>query len=490
MFDSHRFGQDTPVLRLTRGKDPGARWVLWPVFAWRVVAPVPLPRKLNVFQRAVLGLARAGIRRLTDVADRLLIAPDLAGVVALELQNMGMLEHDGAPTKRGLDLLEEVEDEPADEARVGFVIADAFTGKLWPRFLAGDLPLADVEPDDNGWPVLLSGSAGDPWKDRPYSLLPGRTDSVVAARPTARDILNAVRRHRRQRRFEAVRDDRDVPALKRVSFVDERPQPYLFALRARRFGAGDWAVDDPFGHGDSVELRSQLEERLDRHRGLRGWLAPLIGAESEGSQTLAELQTEAAWLVEERLTLSIRSHPVVLERLVAMQRAYLEACREDAPADKWDDVLVKAQKAMERTLKDIHAPFAGAEPPRYLELDWTRRLNREPVDAAAAAAGFDTPLPASLSEAHRGKVQNTETRGGGSLRPLLVLNVLCARWEEEHPLRHASASEPRLLHRLDAMAGARDRAAHEGSETWADQVGRHTETAFIAVERLLLEGTE
>lgn len=488
MFASHQFGKDTNVLRLTRGKDPHARWVLWPVFAWRVVAPVPLPRKLNVFQRAVLGLARAGVRRLTDISERLLIAPDLAGVVALELQNMGLLEYDGTPTRRGLDMLEDLEDEPADEARVGYVVADAFTGKLWPRFVSGDLPVADVEPSEGGWPVLLSGSAGDPWKDRTYSVLPGRNDAVVAARPSARDILHAVRRHRRQRRFESVQDDRDVPQLKRVSFVDQQPEPYLFALRARRFGAGDWTVDDPFGHGDSVDLRARLEERLDRHPGLRGWLAPLIGAEADTSPTLAQLQTEAAWMVEERLTLAVRSHPVVLERLTAMQRAYLEAEREDAPPDKWDDVIVKAQKAVERVLKVAYSPFEGAEPPRYLELDWTPSQSRPTVNAAAAAVGFETPLPKSLSSVRRGKVQHAENTGGGSLRPLLILNLLCARWEQDHPLRRASTEEPHLLHLLDRLAGARDRAAHDGSETWADRVGRHVETVYVAAEQLLMKG--
>ena len=120
-FDSFgpAFEKDTPVLRLNYGKDPNARWVLWPVFAWRVVAPVPKERKLNLFQRAVLGLARAKVTAIVDVADRLLIAPDLAGLVVLELQDKALLDHAGEPTAHGLKMLDDIEEDPPNEAQVG-----------------------------------------------------------------------------------------------------------------------------------------------------------------------------------------------------------------------------------------------------------------------------------------------------------------------------------------------------------------------------------
>lgn len=487
-FDSFApaFERDTPVLRLNYGKDPNARWVLWPVFAWRVVAPVPKERKLNLFQRAVLGLARAGVTRIVDVADRLLFAPDLAGLVVLELQNMALLDHAGEPTTRGLKLLDDIEEDPPDEAQVGHVLSDSMTGKLWPRFLTGDLPVADVDLNEDGWPVLLSGSAGDPWKDRTFSVLPTGRDGVVMARPSARDVLRAARRHRRQRDFDEVDDDRDVPRLHRVSFVDDRPQPYLLALRVRRHDSGDWMVDDPFGHGESIDLRARLEERLDSHRGLRPWLAPLVGSDPS-APTLGHLQAEAAWKVEERLTLAIRHHEAVRERLVAMQRALLEAESQDAPLDKWDDVLVKAQRAVERALHTIYRGYRDTGPPLFAKLAHSDKdFNRRLLDVMAADLGFRSPLPVTLSSVRRGKVQNAEQQGGGSLRPLVVLGLLCADRDDEHPLRCAAGAMPDLLHRLDDLATARDRAAHDGSVTWPQKVQRHVDTAYATVEAILL----
>lgn len=490
-FDSFGpvFEKDTPVLRFNYGKDPNARWVLWPVFAWRVVAPVPKERKLNLFQRAVLGLARAKVTANIDVADRLLIAPDLAALIMLELQNMALLDHAGEPTARGLKMLDEIEEDPPDEAQVGHVLTDPFTGKVWPRFLTGDLSIADVEINDSGWPVLLSGSAGDPWKDLTFSVLPSGRE-ILMARPSAGEVLRAARRHRRQRDYDEVDDDRDVPRLQRVSFVDDHPQLYLLALRVCRHTSGDWMVDDPFGHGEAIELRARLEERLDSHVGLRAWIGQVRGGSPDNAhgKTAAQHQKDAEWEVEQRLTLAIRAEADIYDRLVAMHRALLEASEPGAPLDKWDDVLVKAQRAVERSLHTVYRNYRDLGSPLFTQLAYSdKEFNRLLLDKMATDLGFCVPLPVTLSSVRRGKVQYAERGGQGSLRPLVVLALLCADRYEEHPFRRAGGVAPDLLHRLDELATARDQAAHDGAATWPQRVQRHIDTAYAAVEAFLLK---
>jgi hypothetical protein len=465
-----------------------ARWVLWPVFVWRVVAQVPADRPVNVFQRAVLGLARAGVRTVSGISDRLLIAPKLASLIVLELRNASLVDHAGAPTERGLAVLEDVEQEPEELASVGHVLADALGGKLWPCFLAGDLPIAEAEPDD-GRVVLRSGSAGDPWRDPTFSVRPTQLDPVVVTRPDVRDVLRAARGHQRRRHLDEVADDAHVPDLARVSFVEDAPQPYWFALRVRTHESGDWMVDDPFGPDESVWLRERIEARLDVDGGLRRWIERVVVGDGSGS--LTALHAEAVWRVEDRLTLGVRQHPDALDRLVVMQRALLEAEQEGAPRDKWDDVLVKAQRAAERVL---HAAYrqhliggARSEQPLSFRLaDADVAFNRLLLDRMAQDLGFHTPLPHTLSSVRSGKVQAAEHQGGGSLRPLVLLALLCADQDPAHPLRRAGPRWPDLLHRLDALASARDRAAHDGVDTTRESVPEHVETAFLAVEALIL----
>jgi hypothetical protein len=484
MVSSADFQKGTPVLRVQGSTfSNSVRWVLWPVIAWRVLAPVPRDHRVNVLQRAVLGLARGGIVAIHEMASRLRLSPDLVALIVQELLGLKFLNRQGELTPQGRTVLEEIEGEPPVDMRVGHVVADAFTGKLWPRFMVGDLPIVDTVPDDGGWPIMVSGSIGKPWEDRTRTVLP-RQDAIVR-QPEPREILEAARRHRRQRHLLDLSDGQGVPRMNQVSFIDDMPRPHFFALCVRRHSAGEWTVDDPFGHGESFEHRERIEQRLDGDPSLRLWLAPLVGT-VDGQATLTTLQVDARWKVDERLTIAMRQQERLYELTVAMQRALLEAQSPGAPADKWDDVLVKAQRAIERCLAAVNTQFRDRRSPAFSKLLKDDDVfNREYLNRLAKRLKFDAPLPANLVGVRRGKVQSAEQSTAGSLRPLLLVAMLHAEIAEHHPLRTAAASAPSLLHQLDALATGRDRAAHDsGSSEWHQLVETHVETTFKTIELL------
>lgn len=452
------FTRDTPVLRFRLPRvewREGPRWLLWPAWGWRVVAPRPRQRQLNIFQKAVLGLCRAGRVRAEDIAQRLMIDPELAAHIALELQANGWLDPMGRPTAQGLRVLEEEESEPLHEQTVGWVFSDPFSGETWPRFHTGELPYAETEAGAEGYPVLLSGTVGNPRRDQPFVVLPQAGEALRAERPLAEDVLRAVRAHRRQHSWEEAIDAADAPLLQRVSFVADEPSAYLLAARAWRDLAGVFRLDDPFGIGDSGRLRRWVEERLDRSQALRRWLAPVAGG-GEEPDDLKSLEQRAAWDVEERLTIAIRTRDALCDRLVVMQRALLEAGLEDSPEDKWDDVAVKAQRAAERLFQEICERH-----PSRTRLAQSAELNEALLNDLASIAGFRAPLPRTLTRVKRGKVIHAEQHGSGSLRPLMVLALLGTAGMPDHPLARAAREGADLLHRLDALASVRDEAAHE-----------------------------
>ncbi|MCA9718986.1 MAG: hypothetical protein KC468_30235, partial [Myxococcales bacterium] len=133
-------------------------------------------------------------------------------------------------------------------------------------------------------------------------------------------------------------------------------------------------------------------------------------------------------------------------------------------------------------------PYRDSDPPLHEALaESDRDYNRNLLDEIGAALGFQHPFPDSLTSVRRGKVQWVEQRGSGSLRPLVVLLLLCADNDERHPLRRAATrGGERLIHCLDDLARARDRAAHDGASSWSRDVALHVETVFFAVEALLL----
>jgi hypothetical protein len=452
-------GAELPVLRfdlphLPRGVPP--RRLLWPAQAFRVVAPRPRPRRLNVFQKATLGLCAAGMRRAEDIGERLRIAPDLAALVITELSDIGWLDALHRPTAKGREVLEEDGEEALEEQTVGWIFTDPFTGEIWPRFHAGELRYHDAEIE-KGWWTLHLGTAGAPKDVRAFEVRPRRDEPIGTHRPSPEQVLGAVRAHRRRHAWEDELVAADAPAMKRVSFVDEQAVSCLLLARAWLAEPGDFRVDDPFGIGDSQRLRRWVEERFDRDSALRDWLAPVAGGAPEATD-VRSLAQRATWEVETRLTLAVRSQPELHERLVAMQRAALEAELEGSPADKWEDVVVKAQRAVER----LFILLFRAHPPRT-RLSGDPVANAELLDALARDMGFDVPLPSSLARVKSGKVEHAARVGSGSLRPLVLVALLGTSGHADHPLSMAAREEPKLLHQLDALAELRDRAAHEGS---------------------------
>jgi hypothetical protein len=133
------FGPETPVLsyrpRASRAHDPGGRndrvWLLWPAWAFRVIAPEFRERRINVLQKAVLAILRASKLTAEEMGHRLGINPELAAYVVSELQGQTRVDPGWNVTRAGVELLEE-EQMQAASMMPGWVFRDPWNGGLWP----------------------------------------------------------------------------------------------------------------------------------------------------------------------------------------------------------------------------------------------------------------------------------------------------------------------------------------------------------------------
>ena len=128
------FRRDASVLHFGPRLPKGMRWsqrrfVLWPALMYRVVAPEVRERQVNVIQKAVLGMCRAGTTSAQRIGDRLRIHSDLAALVYVELQERGLLDREGLPTQKGRDLFEE-ETLESHKLVTGHVFQDPWSGDL------------------------------------------------------------------------------------------------------------------------------------------------------------------------------------------------------------------------------------------------------------------------------------------------------------------------------------------------------------------------
>ncbi len=477
------FQRDDPILLFRLRPDPRAgdrRYLLWPAWAWRVVAPEVRDRQLNVLQKAVLSLSQAGVVTAERVSRTLCLELDLAAFIASELLQHKWTDSKGQITPEGRQVLEE-ETLQSRKMVTGFVFQDPWSHELWPRFVE-NLEYARTTPGKKGFPELILGSTGDPKPPLPaYMHLP--VDVNPASIPDAQDIIEVARRHQRALRHQ----DRSVDAdeedsstfepnpvdIDRVSLIEERPlRVFLsthFYLPRDSEKSVDWQVCDPFGLGSSPLLRRAITRQMERSPLLRERVEGLLSdalKESLGEVRawMERLQSKAELALEGRLTSEVRRLPYH-EQLLELMLAYVEAeeLGEDKAASKFPAVLLAARKVIEALFAQLIEEHPG--------VGLTRRLSHEPAhcasvyDSTAKELGFQTPLPRALANVRRTDIEAiVRRRDFWRLRAMIVANLLAARDDPRHPLRKVARLEQRLFAELDDIATVLGSQMHHGSK--------------------------
>lgn len=490
-----QFRREAPVLHFgpRLPKDPSSnqrmrwsqrRFILWPALMYRVVAPQVRPRELNVLQKAVLGMCRAGVTDAQSVGSRLHIHSDLAAHIYLELRDRHLLGSNGLPTEKGREIFE-TETIDARQMVTGHVFQDPWTGDLWPRFIE-KLDYVELQQNPNsGFPDLVLGTRGKPRPERAFMVLPA--DLALPPAPSASDIVAATRRHRsalrRSESYESTDEDdtfahAGANTLERVSLVDDQPTPVFVTsfiyLPESNDLAGEWHACDPFGLGISTTLRRGIERETRTSAGLRSVFEGMIGRSLDEQiqhqqRLVSDIREMAVINVEKALSISARDLPQY-EDLVDLECARVEAelLGSSCPAHKLRAVTGDARRALESTFQAIF----DRHPPRQV---WRRvYTDRKPVEdpvyyegvyeSSAKTIGFRTPLPEALARVKPNLVKAAcYPDGGWRLRGAIIAAVLSARDDRSHPLHRAASEEPALLDLLDGVATAGG-ALHSGAK--------------------------
>jgi hypothetical protein len=545
------FTKATPILSF--GAKAPYRWRLhgylaWPALAYQVVAPEPRPRRqLDLLQKHVLSLVRAGVRLPERIADLLGMdghEVDLATLMLSKLRQTGLLGDDDQLTHLGRRVLEE-ESAAQPQLVTGYVFQDPWKqGNFWPRFVPQiNNRGAEVVDYEGPRPRLNLGTDGKPFRTLAFVMRPVAAD-VVLTTPEPIDILRAVRLHHRHRLdFQAERRHRkgaaegqlpadaseldrldrtlaeeagSAPLLNKLAHINEDPKAvylltYLFVPETYEKGT-DWQVCDPFGLGLSERLRDAIDERRREYEPLNAYLASLFkrggdDKDKAARQDVADRYRQAEQAVEEKLTLAIRHRDDLFRRLVAMQELAAEAetlgASHPGSRDKAEDLLNRIGKVLEQLFKDLarkHAPGACWEGQGLLPEN--KGSNAERLSRIAERMGFDLEvrtqdgqevrrLPDNLARRTLSDIMNTARYLDKAVNQVVVVVLLTADRLPEHPLRAAGASFPRLLLEVAEIAKERNtKGAHAGDEVVSlDVVLGYVRTVYRVTALLTGDGS-
>jgi len=449
----------------------GGRPLLWPVHVWKVLYPTKRVLKLNLFQQAILGLARARCQDSSEMAELLGLDHQLvAFIIATQLIPNGWMSTLGAVTLQGERVLEDAQD-ASEEVRMGYAYQDAISGNWLPRFTE---TLPEIEPkkvDERGYPVFLHD------RDSGKEVRPFRMDHAREGVLDMFALFEAFARYRTDQDHARQRDEGgDLPTRVRFesfSFVEDTAQQMWLWTWVFPDTAGEqpWLIADPFGLQQAASwLRKPLQEVLPRHEGAARYIADALG------ETRSSEMSAAEWLhsLENQIDLTILANfnwsqkvPVVEGYLASvLRRSEMLASQDKSWQEDVTSLLIETHNLAESVLQWLlkaYPPDIRRLPHYRVQQDWKVGQALDCLQFLNLSCITDDVVR-RLSEQRLDQVRTAVKRGGSSLKALLFAALLATDDHGRHPFHSLSADVLRLKRMLD-MADARNKkAGHSGAD--------------------------
>lgn len=452
--------------------------LLWPVLAWRILAPEASSSRLNLFQRAVLGACRAGRFSPELLAEKLVLHPKLIQAVRSELEARNLIESGTATlTEQGIQLLEG-EEMLWEGARSGWMFQDELSGRMLPFFTDRFFQADGEFHEGKGAVVELGGR-----RLETYVLTSPRFEARPSNEMIAR-ALKSARARNRNRRFmkegatETVSPESEpsIPPTNLIELLNTRPERVLL-LTAGRLSREDYepTIDDPFGYGEDRSLWVELQDQGKSPTADRTTVEALREIERLADKMRSpELGALHAALLERArekvrgiLSERIEECRAVFDHLVRMEVSLAEAETDDDPMHRFDNARNVARKAIEALLKEAEKRDPEID-------DLTAGLiaeakgdgNNSILESRARALGFSSwPFKLSLK---KGDIQSLKARRRSdqvfNLQLSVVALLLRADRSENHRLRQIARVEPdffKLIHsvKTEGNTGSHDNEA-------------------------------
>jgi hypothetical protein len=448
-------------------------WILFPAFAYRVLAPNPDPKRLNPFQRAVLHFMKIGVTTPSEMAEALCLDPELIKIVIADLEGQGRISNGKLIDKAG----SVSEDGPATAAEIqpAYVFQNVWTGQLLPR-VKPELKYARVTDDDK-----LTIDRGSHGNRRPVTPLVIRASVIDPQQPQVVDILNAVHQHQEDsdnydsQSSAGIVDVSRLSSLPlnidRVEYISDVPAlSYLLVLLTDHEDLleNEWQAADPFGLGNAAWIYQAVSDARNRNQRLDAKLKETFESRDLNKREI----TVQAFIAEENLTNMISRdvrREAYFTRLVQFEGRYEKLASQDKKrASEKEDVVIQLAKIVEHVLQGLLEIAANRKDAEYP--DNHRSFRKKYLDQCAGLLGLSLPLPEYYANISPQKVNKAKDTCRGTIAELLIANLVVAFKDRSHPLVTIAAQMPDLFKRLAHLAQDRNQSAHATDHeiAWSD----------------------
>jgi hypothetical protein len=459
------FAETGTYLKFSERPRKNSKAILWPVMVHRVLYPEPRRAQLNLFQRAVLGLIRAGATSQETIANLTGLHPDLiAFIVAQSVGNGWLVSGANELTDKGYKLLDDEEDQ-AVNLKAGYIFQDAISGEYWPRLVTRLEQIEAIDPFAQFPEFVSERKTGDTY--RPFLARAEQADLPVLDNEV---LTKAYREYQRDFRSNQQLDGAPEPlkqvCLQGVQHLDESPEParVLLWVVGDEEGSELWSIKDPFALRENAWwLGTEMTQLLQNNKRLRTFLSSLVGIPDAGSMTKEEWLD--ALLKKTELDMLIEYPWLERQPDIQIYFARLIQWREKIESGlQWDSDLEAAigdcQKLLEVVMQWLIKTFPAnvGHIPNSAKVN--QDLNRKVLCALQIPSFTDVVIDALARQNLRQVIQACQNPAS-SLKALLFaagMGVLGAN-QHQHPLM-VLENEDLRLDTLLKLAGLRNQSSH------------------------------
>lgn len=346
--------------------------VLWPIYVYRVMYPVPKDKPLNLFQEAILGLCRAQCTNRMEVSRLLDIDHELVAYIMLQMMQDRWLDEQGKITRLGIEMLDEDRsrkgelsvsrsEDSRQELKMGYAFWDIIGKKWLPRFMS---TLPEIEPHEErkGFPCFIMNRESGKTIS-PYQLHGDTLDAENIHDKFKQQLFEAHRTYQldiyhanQLKQGDTFPREQEV-RINSIEFISDQPDRMFLWVSIFRNSEVDelWSIRDPFCiRTNAPWLRKPLLEIIDREKGLVRKLSKLLGETQPDKQTAEEWLT----LLDERIRMEmlleypyLEKHFDIARYMTALKRRQAKVQDGIANDEDIESLLTDAQKLIESVLK-------------------------------------------------------------------------------------------------------------------------------------------
>lgn len=446
------------------------KFLLWPAYGFRIAAPIPRNRSINLFQKSILAMLQADVEDHIEIGKLLNLSPELIRYILQELSEMGLVAC-GKLTGTGKEFLQQAS--LGDQTLVsGYIFQDPFTGKFWPRFIE-HLEFADLEYDEKQRVYLLFGSSSNPRRERAFRVL---SEKNICFPPRSDEIITICSKHWQEvRRYQKLRaietGEINIPLIEPIQFtqvalISKQPTAFFlstyFYLPQHTTSTEMWQVCDPFGLGASSWFRDTITKQSMSDENLRNYIQDILSdappVNKEYVDMLSHNYQKAVERVQKQLTHSDLIPEGILNAMADMEvlAEEIRTTESHVALGRIKDTISKFQVVLAQVFQYIQTKFPVQQ--QWMQQFFTSydiEYNTLIFKQIVKKLGFQLPnndqQPECLRYIKLPLLQQVcEDSTSEVLSAQIITNVVAAQYEEQHPLCLAAKKYPRLL--LDIAA--------------------------------------